>query len=101
MVAADAWATSTSIDARLHPLDHLAAGIGQAALLEPVRRAAERVVEEMARRHHPEAGVRDDVDVGRIAVERVSALDREQAGGQRRIDESGGLIPGQVGRASG
>ena len=77
--------------ARLHPLDHLAPGGGQAALLDAVRRPAEGVVEEMARRHHPKAGVGDDLDVRRVAVERVGALDREEAGGQAR--DRGGAPP--------
>ena len=34
----------------------------------------------MARRHHPVAGVGDDLDVGRVVVERVGALDRQQPG---------------------
>ena len=58
---------------------------GQAALLDAVGRAAERVVEEVARRHHPEAGVGDDLDVGRVVVERVRAFDREEARRDRRL----------------
>ncbi len=64
--------------------DHLAPGRGQPALRDAVGRAAERVVEEVARRHHPEARVGDDLDVGRVVVERVGALDRQQAGRDRR-----------------
>ena len=62
-------------------------GVGQATLLDAVGRSAERVVEEMARRHHPEARVGDDLDVRRVAVERVGALDREEARRERRVGE--------------
>ena len=94
--AAEACARSSDHPARLHPRDHLAARRGQAALLDAVRRAAERVVEEVARRHHPEAGVGDDVDVGRVVVERVRALDRQEAGRDRRV-----VAPAAPGRRRG
>ncbi len=90
----DAWATSTSIERRLHPGDQLAAGRGQPALVDAVGRPAEVVVEEMGRRHHPESGVDQPVDVGRVAVERVGALDRQEGRRDRRV----GTAPGEVGR---
>ena len=70
---------------------------GQAALLDAVRGAAEGVVEEVARRHHPEAGVGDDLDVGRVVVERVGALDREQPGGDRPVRPAAAEVRGEVG----
>ena len=82
--------------ARLHPADHLAPGGGQAALVDAVRRPAERVVEEVARRHHPEARVGDDLDVRRVAIERMGALDRQEAGGEARIEAARRLVVGQV-----
>ena len=72
---------STSIDASIRSI--ISARPGQPALLDAVRGAAEGVVEEVARRHHPEARVGDDLDVGRVAVERVRALDGQQPGGDR------------------
>ncbi len=71
--------------ASLHPGDHLAAEVGQAALVDPVRRAAELVVEEVAGRHHPKARIGHDIDVRRVPVERVGALDGQDAGGDPRV----------------
>jgi hypothetical protein len=76
--------------ALLHPLDHLVTGRREAALDDPVRGSAERVVEEVGRRHHPEARVGNDLDVGRVAVQRVRALDGQQAGGHRPARGPGG-----------
>ena len=92
IVAGEACATSTSMPRASIRRIISRPALGQAALGDAVRRAAERVVEEVARRHHPEAGVGDDLDVGRIVVERVRALDREQAGGDPGSLAPGGLV---------
>ena len=82
--------------ARLHPPDHLATEVGQAALVDAVRRAAEGGVEEVRRRHHPVARVDQPIDVVEIAVERVRALDREERRGRwrRRPPDEVGLEVG-------
>ena len=85
----------------LHPLDHLAPGRRQSALGDAVRGAAEGVVEEVARRHHPEARVGNHLDVGRVAVERMRALDCQQSGGDRRPGPPPLQVCGEVRAASG
>src|SRR5262249_25044120 len=64
-----------------HSTDHLFAFVSQSALLNSVRRAADVVVEEMSRRHHPEACLKQHVDVVEVAVKRVGAFDAEKSRG--------------------
>ena len=85
IVRADAWATSRITPRASIRRDHLAARRREPALLDAVRGAAEDGVEEVGRRDHPDAGVGDDVHVGGVVVERMGALDREDAGGHRRV----------------
>ena len=85
MVAAEACATSTIMRrASMRRTISRPAAV-RPPFVDTVGRPAERVVEEVARRHHPVAGVEHDVDVGRVVVERVRALDRQQAGGDRPV----------------
>ena len=100
MVAAEAWATSTSIPrASIRRIISRPASVSP-VLRDAVRRPAERVVEEVAGRHHPEAGVGHDLDVGRVAVQGMGALDGQEAGGDRGTVAPGDLVGGQVGRRS-
>ena len=58
----------------------VAALVGEAALVDPVRRAGHLVVEIMRRSHHAEAGIEQKVDIGRVALQRVRAFERQQRG---------------------
>ena len=69
----------------LHPGDELASGGGQPALLDAVSGPAELVVEEVGRRHHPEAGIAQPIELGQVAVERMRTLDREEGRGDRPV----------------
>ena len=89
MVRAELWATSsTTPRASIRRIISRPFG-GEPALLHAVRGAAERGVEEVGRRDHPDARVGHDVHVGGIAVERVRTLDREQAGRDPRVRPRG------------
>ena len=96
IVRADACATSSSTpracirDTISRPLR------GQPVARDAVRGPAERRVEEVRRRDHAHAEVRDDVDVGRVVLERVRALDREQPGGELRVDNPLGGVRREV-----
>jgi UDP:flavonoid glycosyltransferase YjiC (YdhE family) len=82
--------------ARLHPAHHLAAQGRQPALRDAVRGTAEHGVGQVGRRDHPEAGVGEHLDVGRVAIERGRPLDRQQAGCARRARRPGGEVRRQA-----
>ena len=62
----------------LHRRDHLPAEGGKAALLDPVHRAGEFIVEEMRQADHAEAGVVEHVEVLGLALQVLRAFDRKQ-----------------------
>jgi hypothetical protein len=63
---------------RLHPGDRLAPERREAVLLDPVRRARDRIVEVVREAHHPQACGMQLVARPRVAFERVYAIEREQ-----------------------
>ena len=78
--------------ARLHAKDHLVPHGREPTLGDSVGRSAECVVEEVARRHHPEAGIEHDLDVGRVVIERMRTFD----GQEPRRDRPGRRPPGEM-----
>src|SRR5512143_3341896 len=62
----------------LHALHQVAPLVGEAVLLQPVRRAAERVVEEVGEADQAESGAVQHLGVGGIVEQRVGALAAEQ-----------------------
>jgi hypothetical protein len=76
--------------------DELPSERRQAALLDAVRRPGYRVVEEVGEADHPEPGLVDRVEAGKIGAQRVGALDREPSdeawivgpAGEERLDRS-------------
>ena len=92
-----AWATSSRT-----PRASIRRTISRPLAVSPscsiaVRGAAEGGVEEVGRRDHPDARVGHDVHVGGVAVERVGALDREQAGRDPGVRRAVGEV-GERGR---
>ena len=89
IVAADACATSTIRPRASISRTSSRPSVRQAALVEPMRRAAVGRVEEVGGRDHPEAGIDERVERGQVGAERMGALDREQAGRQPPVARPG------------
>src|SRR5947209_639043 len=62
----------------LHSPDHLFSFRGQPAFLKPMRRSADVVVEEVCWRYHPNAGVKEFIDVGEVPLQSVRPFDAQE-----------------------
>ena len=71
--------------ARFHAAEHFPALFREATFFDAVRGAGEIIVEKMSGGHHAETGVEEDVNIVKITVESMRALDTQKSGGDAGV----------------